>query len=104
MLFAVAALGIALFVLTLWASVVVFRMSDLPWWRRCLPLTLLLLSLVASLLRAFDVPEAANAAAFPLNAVAVVVALTEIRAARKRREPTGTVHGSRVDLDNPSAN
>jgi hypothetical protein len=92
MLFAVAALGIAFFAFTLWGSVTVFRIRDLPRWRRCLPLTLLLASTIASLLRAFDVPEVANAVSFPLNATAIVLALTEIRAARQRRQVVATTH------------
>ncbi|MEZ3181993.1 hypothetical protein KYY02_25970 [Streptomyces pimonensis] len=95
MLFAVAALGVALFAFTLWGSVTVFRIRDLPWWRRCLPLTLLLASTTASLLRAFELPEVANVVSFPLNAAAIVVALTEIRAARQRREPAGAQHTGR---------
>ncbi|CAL9424358.1 hypothetical protein SUDANB58_01914 [Streptomyces sp. enrichment culture] len=94
MLLAVAALGIALFALTLWGSVTVFRMQDIPWWRRCLPLALLLVSTLASLLRAFGLPEVANAAAFPFNAAAIVVALMEIRAARQRRGPAEAQHTS----------
>ncbi|MFF0474827.1 hypothetical protein [Streptomyces sp. NPDC004284] len=45
-----------------------------------------LASNIASALRAFDIPEVANAVAFPLNALLVVVALAEIRAAKQRRE------------------
>ncbi|MEU1226632.1 hypothetical protein [Streptomyces sp. NPDC005828] len=86
MLFAVAAIGIAVFVFTLWCSVTVARMKDLPWWRRSIPFALFLVSNIASALRAFDMPEVANAVAFPLNAALVVVALWEIRAARQRHE------------------
>ncbi|MGW8955533.1 hypothetical protein [Streptomyces sp. NPDC055709] len=85
MLFALAALAIATFAFTLWCSVTVARISDLPWWRRYLPLALFLASNIASLLRAFDMPGIANVAAFPLNAALVVVALSEIRASRQRR-------------------
>ncbi|MEE1813669.1 hypothetical protein PUR59_01255 [Streptomyces sp. SP18ES09] len=85
MLFAVAAFGIALFAVTLWCAVAVLRMEGLPRWRRGFPLACLLLSASASALRAVDVPEVAAAAAFPLNLAAVVVALSEIRAARRRR-------------------
>ncbi|MGW4747150.1 hypothetical protein ACWEPR_20330 [Streptomyces sp. NPDC004290] len=85
MLFAVAAFGIALFAVILWCAVLVLRMEDLPRWRRGFPLACLLLSASASALRAVDVPEVAAAVAFPLNLAAVVVALSEIRAARRRR-------------------
>ncbi|MGW8064242.1 hypothetical protein ACVV2G_18695 [Streptomyces ziwulingensis] len=95
MLFAVAALGIALFAFTLWGSVTVFRIRDLPRWRRCLPLALLFASAIASLLRAFGLPEVANAVSFPFNAAAIVVALTEIRAARQRRDLAKAQHTSR---------
>ncbi|MEU9983531.1 hypothetical protein [Streptomyces sp. NPDC050856] len=93
MLFAVAAIGIAVFALTLWCSVTVARIKDLPWWRRYLPLALFFASNIASALRAFDIPEVANAVAFPLNVGIVVVALTEMRAARQRHktsEPRST--------------
>ncbi|MFC5802077.1 hypothetical protein [Streptomyces formicae] len=85
MLFAIAAFAIATFAFTLWCSVTVARISDLPWWRRCLPFALFLASNAASLLRAFDMPGIANAAAFPLNVAVIVVALAEIRASRQRR-------------------
>ncbi|MEU8617358.1 hypothetical protein [Streptomyces sp. NPDC048623] len=86
MLFAVAAIGIAIFAFTLWCAVTVARIKDLPLWRRYLPLALFLASVVASALRAFDMPDVANAVAFPLNVAVVVVALAEMRAARQRRE------------------
>ncbi|MFI1657229.1 hypothetical protein ACH4ZU_20300 [Streptomyces sp. NPDC020472] len=86
MLFAVAAIGIAVFGFTLWCSVTVARIKDLPRWRRYLPFALFFASNIASALRTFDLPEAANAVAFPLNALLVVVALAEMRASRQRRE------------------
>ncbi|MFI5763160.1 hypothetical protein [Streptomyces sp. NPDC051563] len=86
MLFAVAVFAIAVTAFTLWCSVIVVRMKDLPWWRRGLPLALFLAANVASALRAFDIPEVANAVAFPLNVGVVVVALAEMRAARRRHE------------------
>ncbi|MFE7512860.1 hypothetical protein ACFU8I_16830 [Streptomyces sp. NPDC057540] len=86
MLFAVAALGIALFAATLWCAVTVLRMQDLPRWRRFFPLVCLLASGAASALRAVDLPEPAAAVAFPLNLAALVVATSEMRAARRRRE------------------
>jgi hypothetical protein len=92
MLIAIAAVGITVFCLTLWCSLTVARMRDLPAWRRYLPLSLLLISLGASLLRAFDIPQIADAVAFPLNLAAVVMSLREIRARRSRNRtglPTG---------------
>ncbi|MFF4170537.1 hypothetical protein [Streptomyces sp. NPDC001744] len=86
MLFAVAAIGIAVFAFTLWCSVTVARIKDLPRWRRYLPLALFLASALTSALRAFDIPDVANAVAFPLNAGAVAVALAEMRAARQRHK------------------
>lgn len=81
---AVAAFGIAFFCLTLWCSVTVARMRDLPAWRRFLPLALFLIAAGASALRAFDIPEVANAIAFPLNLAVVLLALREIRNRRQR--------------------
>ncbi|MEU6709507.1 hypothetical protein [Streptomyces wuyuanensis] len=86
MLLAVVAFGIAFFCLTLWCSVAVARLRDLPLWRRLLPLSLLLVSTAASLLRAFGIPEVANAVAFPLNLAVVLLSLGEILAGRRRRE------------------
>ncbi|MER6975871.1 hypothetical protein [Streptomyces carpinensis] len=84
MLIAIAAVGITVFGLTLWCSLTVARMRHLPAWRRCLPLSLFLIALSASLLRAFDVPQIANAIAFPLNLAAIVTSLHEIRARQSR--------------------
>ncbi|MFC9590314.1 hypothetical protein ACFTUC_11130 [Streptomyces sp. NPDC056944] len=86
MLFAVAAFGIALFAVTLWCAVTVLRMKDLPGWRRAFPLVCLLAASAASAFRAAGVPEVAGAVAFPLNLAALVVALSEMRAARRRGE------------------
>ncbi|MFE7187054.1 hypothetical protein [Streptomyces erythrochromogenes] len=84
MLFALALLGIAVLGTLLWCTVTVARIRDIPAWRRALPLTLLLLSLAASLLRAFDIPAVANAVAFPLNLAAIILSVREIRARRSR--------------------
>ncbi|MEU6009993.1 MULTISPECIES: hypothetical protein [unclassified Streptomyces] len=92
MLIAIAAVGITVFCLTLWCSLTVARMQDLPAWRRYLPLSLFLIALSASLLRAFDIPQIANAIAFPLNLAVVVTSLYEIRARQSRNRaglPTG---------------
>ncbi|WP_255311194.1 hypothetical protein [Streptomyces viridosporus] len=86
MLLAVAAFGIAFFCLALWCSVTVARMRDLPPWRRFLPLSLLLVATGASLLRSVDIPQVADAVAFPLNLTAVLLSLKEIRGRRHRRE------------------
>lgn len=85
MLSAVLALGIAFFCLTLGCSIAVARMRDIPTWRRFLPLCLFLLSSGASLLRAFGVPQVADAVAFPLNLVVVLLSLGEFRGRRLRR-------------------
>lgn len=85
MLPAVLAFGIVFFCLTLWCSVTVARMRDIPTWRRFLPLCLFLLSNGASLLRAFDVPQVANVVAFPLNLAVVLLSLWEFRGRRLRR-------------------
>ncbi|MCZ4604347.1 hypothetical protein O3S80_11385 [Streptomyces sp. Lzd4kr] len=89
MLPVVAAFGIAFFCLTLWCSVTVARMRDLPTWRRFLPLALFLIAAGASLLRAVDIPEVAGAIAFPLNLAAVLLSLREIRGRRQHRQEVG---------------
>ncbi|MFF4761099.1 hypothetical protein [Streptomyces sp. NPDC001292] len=92
MLIAIAVVGITVFCLTLWCSLTVARMRNLPAWRRYLPLSLFLIALGASLLRAFDLPQIANAIAFPLNLAALVTSLHEIRTRQSRNRaglPTG---------------
>ncbi|MEV4975797.1 hypothetical protein [Streptomyces scopuliridis] len=85
MLFVIALIGISLLGFTLWYSLRVTRLRDLPTWRRFLPLSLLALSTAASLLRAADIPQVANAVAFPLLLAAIAVAVTEVRAEIRRR-------------------
>ncbi|GLW50173.1 hypothetical protein Stsp02_58340 [Streptomyces sp. NBRC 14336] len=82
---AVAALGITIFCLALRLTVIVARTRDLPAWRRYLPLALLLIAGAASLLRAFGIPQIAEAVSFPFNLAAVVLALREVRARRGMR-------------------
>ncbi|MGW5970855.1 hypothetical protein [Streptomyces sp. NPDC055186] len=84
MLFVIALMGIAVFGITLWCVTVVARIRDIPAWRRFLPLALLIVSSIASLLRAFDMPQPANTIAFPLNVAVIVLGLCEIRAHRRR--------------------
>ncbi|MEU9456699.1 hypothetical protein [Streptomyces sp. NPDC048277] len=79
----VVAFGLAFFCLTLWCAVAVARIRELPAWRRFLPLALFLIAAGASLLRAFHIPEVANAIAFPLNLAVVVLSLREIRIRRQ---------------------
>lgn len=86
MLPAVIAFGIAFLCFTLWCSVTVARMQDIPTWRRLLPMSLFLLAAGASLLRAFDIPEVANAVASPLNLAVVLLSIWELRGRRRRRE------------------
>ncbi|MFJ9551433.1 hypothetical protein [Streptomyces erythrochromogenes] len=90
MLFALALLGIAVLGALLWCTVTVARIRDIPAWRRALPLTLFLLSLAASLLRAVDIPAVANAVAFPLNLAAIILSVREIRARRSRSATPGS--------------
>ncbi|WP_432193986.1 hypothetical protein [Streptomyces sp. bgisy027] len=85
MLPAVVAFGVAFFCLTLWCSVAVARMQELPVWRRLLPLALFLIAASASLLRAFDMPAVANTIAFPLNLAVVILSLGEMSSRRRRR-------------------
>lgn len=90
MLFVIALLGIAVFGALLWCTVTVARMRDLPAWRRFLPLALFLISLGASLLRAFDMPAVANAISFPLNVAVLILCVREIRAHRRRKAAPGS--------------
>ncbi|MFE2497437.1 hypothetical protein [Streptomyces scopuliridis] len=85
MLLVIALIGISILGFTLWYSLRVTKLRELPTWRRFLPLGLLLLSTAASLLRAADIPRVANAVAFPLLLAAIAVSVTEIRAEGKRR-------------------
>lgn len=82
-LFLLAAWAVAFLTLNVVLSVRVWRLRDLPTWRRCLPATLLCAALASSLTRATGTTEIASAAAFPLNVATLVVAHTEIR--RRRR-------------------
>ncbi|MEV0787026.1 hypothetical protein AB0I52_29510 [Streptomyces sp. NPDC050423] len=88
MLFVIAIIGISIFCFTLWCSVRVAKMRDLPTWRRYLPLSLLTLSVAASLLRAVDIPQIAEVAAFPLTLAAIAVSLVEVRADKNRHTLT----------------
>ncbi|WP_331743637.1 hypothetical protein OH809_44750 (plasmid) [Streptomyces sp. NBC_00873] len=88
--FVIAIIGISILSLTLWYSVRVAKMRDLPSWRRFFPLGLLMLSIAASLLRTADIPQVANAVAFPLLLAAIAVSLMEVRAESNRRTPTAT--------------
>lgn len=54
------------------------RLAQIP------PLFLFLIAGGASLLRAFGIPEIANAVAFPFNLAAILLSLREIRAQRAR--------------------
>lgn len=82
MLIALALLGGAAFCTTLWATLTVARLRDLPLWRRYLPLLSFLLAATASLLRGLGIPEPADVVAFPLNLAALVLSLRTIRARR----------------------
>ncbi|MFF9128283.1 hypothetical protein ACF09J_34345 [Streptomyces sp. NPDC014889] len=84
MLIATAAVGVTVFCLTLWGSLTVARMRNLPASRRYLPVSLFLIALGASLLRAFGIDQIASAIAFPFTLAAIVLSLREIRTRRSR--------------------
>ncbi|WP_432128239.1 hypothetical protein [Streptomyces sp. bgisy082] len=84
MLVLIALSAVAVFGSLVLCTVTVARVRELPAWRRFLPLSLFLVALAASLLRAVDVREIADAIAFPLNAAAVLLSVREIRARRRR--------------------
>jgi hypothetical protein len=73
------ALLTVLFALALRYTLKAAGLSDIPLWRRFLPLALLLAAAGASLLRAVDVPEPARLIAFPCNIAAIALAGREIR-------------------------
>ncbi|WP_262003723.1 hypothetical protein [Streptomyces sp. FIT100] len=84
---------LTLVVLTAWAvmflaanvyvSVRVWRMHDLPTWRRILPAVLLCAALAASLSRATGTTAIAATIAFPLNVATLLVGCGEIRRHRR---------------------
>ncbi|MFF4746280.1 hypothetical protein [Streptomyces sp. NPDC001268] len=85
-MYAVLAVGVVVFALTIWCSIAVARLRDIPKWRRLLPLSLFVVSNCLSLLRAFEITAPAEIAAFPLNLATIVIGLGEIRAHRRRED------------------
>jgi len=62
----------------------VWRLSDLPLWRRALPTLLLCAALAASTSRATGVTFVAEAVAFPLNAATALLGMFELDRYRRR--------------------
>ncbi|TQK49959.1 hypothetical protein FBY35_0250 [Streptomyces sp. SLBN-118] len=77
-----AAWAVAFLTLNVILCVRVWRIRDLPTWRRLLPAALLCAALAASLTRAAGITVIASTVAFPLNVATLVVALGEIRGHR----------------------
>ncbi|MER7622199.1 hypothetical protein [Streptomyces sp. NPDC126503] len=67
----------------------VWRMTELPVWRRMLPILLLCTALAASSGRAWGVTAAAEAVAFPLNAATALLGMYELDRRRARRAVAG---------------
>ncbi|WP_405810385.1 hypothetical protein OG729_36850 [Streptomyces sp. NBC_00210] len=78
-----AAWAVAFLTLNVILCVRVWRIGDLPTWRRLLPAALLCAALAASLTRAAGITVIASTVAFPLNMATLVVAYGEIRAHRR---------------------
>ncbi|WP_406269211.1 hypothetical protein OHT93_15910 [Streptomyces sp. NBC_00191] len=78
-----AAWAVAFLTLNVVLCVRVWRIRDLPTWRRLLPAGLLCAALAASLTRAAGITVIASTVAFPLNVATLVVALGEIRGHRR---------------------
>lgn len=78
-----AAWAVAFLTLNVILCVRVWRIWDLPTWRRLLPAALLCAALAASLSRAAGITVIASTVAFPLNVATLVVALGEIRGHRR---------------------
>ncbi|MEU9865228.1 hypothetical protein AB0D99_30615 [Streptomyces sp. NPDC047971] len=81
-------LYVVLFACALTLTVKAARVRTLPAWRRYLPLALLLVAAAASLLRGVGVSGPAEFVAFPLNLVAIALAVSAIRAAGARPAAT----------------
>ncbi|MFJ9795424.1 hypothetical protein [Streptomyces sp. NPDC101145] len=82
------ALFAALLLFALRYTIKAARLSDIPRWRRFLPLVLLLTATALSLLRAVEITQPANLIAFPLNIAAIALAGREIAAHRSRTAVT----------------
>ncbi|GAA4908014.1 hypothetical protein ACFPM3_12870 [Streptomyces coeruleoprunus] len=91
LLLAVFALAFLLFNITL--CVRVWRLAQLPLWRRVLPTLLLCCALAASISRAWGITAVAEAVAFPLNAVTALLGMFELDRHR-RRTRAGTPEAS----------
>ncbi|MFE6228273.1 MULTISPECIES: hypothetical protein [unclassified Streptomyces] len=67
----------------------VWRMTELPRWRRLLPALLLCVALAASAGRAWGVTGVAEAVAFPLHVATALLGMYEVDRRRRRRERPG---------------
>ncbi|WP_309057606.1 hypothetical protein [Streptomyces sp.] len=83
MLIALSALAFLIFNVILCLRV--WRMTELPRWRRILPTLLLCTALAASAGRAWGVTAVAEAVAFPLNAATSLLGMYELDRRRARR-------------------
>ncbi|GGR64549.1 hypothetical protein [Streptomyces roseolus] len=88
-LFLIALFALAFLVFDVVLCVRVWRMTELPRWRRALPTLLLCVALAASAGRAWGVTGVAEAVAFPLNAATALLGMYEVDRQRRRRERPG---------------
>ncbi|GHF78414.1 hypothetical protein ACFFSH_36615 [Streptomyces filamentosus] len=84
----IALFALAFLVFNVVLCVRVWRMAELPRWRRLLPALLLCTALAASAGRAWDITAVAEAVAFPLNAATALLGMYEVDR-RRRRERSG---------------
>ncbi|MFH9955883.1 hypothetical protein ACH4OX_16920 [Streptomyces roseolus] len=88
-LFLIALFALAFLIFDVVLCVRVWRMPDLPRWRRGLPTLLLCAALAASAGRAWGVTAVAETVAFPLNAATALLGMYEVDRQRRRRERPG---------------
>ncbi|MEU7031948.1 hypothetical protein AB0A60_35275 [Streptomyces sp. NPDC046275] len=85
MLIVLVLCALAFLVSNLVLAVRVWRMTELPRWRRMLPALLLCAALAASQTRAWGITAVAEAVAFPLNLATALLGIHETRRMRARR-------------------
>ncbi|MEU8524044.1 hypothetical protein AB0C77_00345 [Streptomyces sp. NPDC048629] len=79
-----ALFALAFLLLNITLCVRVWRLTQLPPWRRALPTLLLCCALAASISRAWGITSVAEAVAFPLNAATALLGAFELNRHRRR--------------------
>lgn len=88
-LISIALFALAFLVVNIIISVRVWWLTELPLWRRTLPMLLLCAGLAASVTRATGTTVVAETFAFPLNLATTLVGLFELSRHRARRATDG---------------